>query len=50
MKTIRRRVDRLGDLWQPVLGAGIDLAAALDRLAAASVPVVPATARRQPRR
>jgi bifunctional non-homologous end joining protein LigD len=50
MKTIRRRVDRLGDLWQPVLGAGIDLAAALDRLAAASVPVVPAAARRQPRR
>lgn len=24
-QTVRKRVDRLGDLWAPVLGAGIDL-------------------------
>jgi bifunctional non-homologous end joining protein LigD len=26
IRTIRQRVDRLGDLWAPVLGTGIDLA------------------------
>jgi hypothetical protein len=25
IKTIRQRVDRLADLWEPVLGRGIDL-------------------------
>jgi bifunctional non-homologous end joining protein LigD len=25
IKTIRQRVDRLGDLWDPILGRGIDL-------------------------
>jgi bifunctional non-homologous end joining protein LigD len=32
LATVRRRLDRVGDLWQPVLGRGIDLAACLDRL------------------
>jgi bifunctional non-homologous end joining protein LigD len=36
MKTIQRRLERLGDLWRPVLGPGIDLTASLDRLAAKS--------------
>jgi bifunctional non-homologous end joining protein LigD len=44
IKTIRRRIDRLGDLWLPVLGPGIDLTAAFDRLAA-----VTASPRRQTR-
>jgi bifunctional non-homologous end joining protein LigD len=26
IRTMRQRVDRLGDLWAPVLGTGIDLA------------------------
>jgi bifunctional non-homologous end joining protein LigD len=25
IKTMRRRLDRVGDLWAPVLGPGIDL-------------------------
>lgn len=33
IRTVAKRLDRLGDLWQPVLGAGIDLAACLQRLA-----------------
>jgi len=33
MKTMSQRLDRVGDLWQPVLGPGIGLAAALDKLA-----------------
>ena len=33
IKTMPRRLDRLGDLWKPVLGPGIDLEACLDRLA-----------------
>jgi bifunctional non-homologous end joining protein LigD len=32
MRTIGKRLDKLGDLWKPVLGPGIDLAACLDRL------------------
>ena len=34
MKTMTRRVDRVGDLWQPILGPGTDLAASLKKLAA----------------
>jgi bifunctional non-homologous end joining protein LigD len=34
MKSMARRVDRVGDLWQPILGPGIDLAASLKKLAA----------------
>jgi bifunctional non-homologous end joining protein LigD len=33
MKTMAKRVDKVGDLWGPVLGAGADLAACLERLA-----------------
>ncbi len=32
MKTIMRRVEKLGDLWKGVLGPGIDLVSCLDRL------------------
>lgn len=32
IRTIRKRVKELGDLWKPVLGPGIDLAKCLDRL------------------
>jgi bifunctional non-homologous end joining protein LigD len=32
MRTTRRRLDRLGDLWAPVLGSGIDLEECLERL------------------
>jgi bifunctional non-homologous end joining protein LigD len=32
IKTLPRRIDKLGDLWQNVLGPGIDLAAWLQRL------------------
>ena len=32
IKTMRRRLDRLSDLWKPVLGPGIDLTATLERL------------------
>jgi len=35
MKTIARRLDRVGDLWKPVLGRGIDLAQSIGRLARA---------------
>jgi bifunctional non-homologous end joining protein LigD len=35
MQSVPRRLDRVGDLWKPVLGRGIDLAACLDRLARA---------------
>jgi bifunctional non-homologous end joining protein LigD len=31
MKTTLRRIDRVGDLWQQVLGPGIDLARCLER-------------------
>jgi hypothetical protein len=33
MRNLARRLDRLGDLWEAVLGPGIDLAKSLDRLA-----------------
>jgi bifunctional non-homologous end joining protein LigD len=32
MKNIFKRLDKLGDLWQPVIGTGIDLQAALNNL------------------
>jgi hypothetical protein len=32
IRTIPRRLDRLGDLWGPVLGPGVDLGACLERL------------------
>jgi hypothetical protein len=32
LKTAPARFDRTGDLWRPVLGPGIDLAAVLKRL------------------
>jgi bifunctional non-homologous end joining protein LigD len=32
IQTMGRRLDRVGDLWQPVLGPGIDLTACLERL------------------
>jgi bifunctional non-homologous end joining protein LigD len=32
IQTVRRRLDRVGDLWQPVLGVGIDLQNSLQRL------------------
>lgn len=32
IKSLPRRVEKLGDLWQPVLGPGIDLAAAVNEL------------------
>jgi bifunctional non-homologous end joining protein LigD len=36
IKTTARRLDKVADLWAPVLGAGADLAACLDRLAPAA--------------
>jgi bifunctional non-homologous end joining protein LigD len=33
MRTMKKRLDRVGDLWQPVLREGIDLRACLERLA-----------------
>jgi len=27
-----KRIDKLGDLWEPVLGPGIDLAGCLERM------------------
>jgi bifunctional non-homologous end joining protein LigD len=33
IRTVPRRLDRVGDLWKPVLGPGIDLADCLERLA-----------------
>jgi bifunctional non-homologous end joining protein LigD len=32
IKTAPKRFDKLGDLWQPILGPGVDLAACLARL------------------
>jgi bifunctional non-homologous end joining protein LigD len=32
IRTIRRRLDRVGDLWQPVLKSGVDLQQCLERL------------------
>jgi bifunctional non-homologous end joining protein LigD len=32
IKTIRQRVDRLGDLWEPVLGRGVDLVKLIAKL------------------
>jgi bifunctional non-homologous end joining protein LigD len=32
IKTTRRRVEKVGDLWEPVLGKGIDIKACLSRL------------------
>jgi bifunctional non-homologous end joining protein LigD len=32
IKTLPARLDKLGDLWEPVLGPGIDLADSLERL------------------
>jgi bifunctional non-homologous end joining protein LigD len=32
IRTLAKRLDRVGDLWGPVLGPGVDLAAALGRL------------------
>jgi bifunctional non-homologous end joining protein LigD len=34
IQTLPKRLDEVGDLWQPVLGPGIDLAACLQRLQA----------------
>lgn len=33
IRTMRKRLDSIGDLWSPVLGPGIDLPRCLDRLA-----------------
>jgi hypothetical protein len=33
MKTIARRLDRLGDLWKSVLGPGMNLVECIGRLA-----------------
>ena len=32
IKTIPRRIDRVGDLWKPVIGRGVDLGRCLERL------------------
>jgi bifunctional non-homologous end joining protein LigD len=32
LKTMPRRLDKVGDLWQPALGGGIDLSACLERI------------------
>jgi bifunctional non-homologous end joining protein LigD len=32
ISTMRRRIDQVGDLWRPVLGAGVDLRAALSQM------------------
>jgi hypothetical protein len=32
MRTIPRRLEKLGDLWTPVLGPGVDLARCLAQL------------------
>jgi bifunctional non-homologous end joining protein LigD len=34
MRTMPKRLDAVGDLWKPILGAGLDLPACLNRLAA----------------
>jgi len=33
IKTMLKRIDKLGDLWEPVLGPGIDLAGCVEQLA-----------------
>lgn len=40
LKTILKRLDKVGDLWKPILGKGIDLAKCLDRLGAAQALAV----------
>jgi bifunctional non-homologous end joining protein LigD len=40
--TMASRRDKVGDLWAPVLGPGVDLAACLDRLAGAAGRTGPA--------
>jgi bifunctional non-homologous end joining protein LigD len=35
IRTMAKRLDRVGDLWQPILGAGVDIRQCLDRLAKA---------------
>ena len=37
IRTLAKRLDRVGDLWRPVLGPGVDLAAALGRLGPVAV-------------
>ena len=32
LRTVGKRIDKLGDLWKTVLGPGVDLAACLERL------------------
>jgi bifunctional non-homologous end joining protein LigD len=32
MRTVGKRIDRLGDLWKPVPGAGVDHVACSERL------------------
>src|SRR4029077_11847517 len=32
IRTMGKRLKKLGDLWQPVLGAGVDLPAVVDKL------------------
>ncbi len=32
IKTVPKRVDKVGDLWEPILGSGVDIAACLERL------------------
>jgi bifunctional non-homologous end joining protein LigD len=38
IRTIRKRIDKVGDLWEPVLGEGVDLEDCLNRLASLSSP------------
>ncbi|MFL5339649.1 MAG: DNA ligase D [Gemmataceae bacterium] len=38
IRTMARRLDQVGDLWEPVLGEGIDLPACLERLAGGATP------------
>jgi len=35
IKTLPARLEKVGDLWEPVPGPGIDLAACLERLSSA---------------
>ncbi len=39
IRTLHARLDELGDLWQPVLGTGADIARALDALTGAGSAV-----------
>jgi bifunctional non-homologous end joining protein LigD len=43
MKSMSRRLDRIGDLWKPVLGPGIDLSECLGRLLKAAGDKYPAS-------